>query len=190
MFLLNIHYEISLSWREQGITLCSVVSKETCMMISATGEIASVQMNSKCVNLFHQAHTWRPAATEPHLWAQSAGGQDPRVCVWLGGGLPLVWLHPWPLSFHPRITVPLAGFLKLLVTPFLSNRLLLLHISHHDYFFLHPLPGARPSQHLLLALSLQKPPTRSPAHAHSPRWLSAKWAADPHAVSCISVDGL
>lgn len=41
------------------------------------GKLLQLKLHLKPVNSLHQANTWRPAAADPCLWAQSAEGQDP-----------------------------------------------------------------------------------------------------------------
>ena len=49
------------------------------------GKLLQLKLHFKSVNSLHQANTWRPAAADSCLWAQSAEGQDP-LSVWLRRG--------------------------------------------------------------------------------------------------------
>lgn len=149
----------------EGCNIVVQLSEKKCALwLLLLGRLLQFQLNFKHVDSFHQANTWRPAAASP---ACGLSLQEDRaaVCVGLRGRGRLWSDFPgdqWPLIHKSAVT--LAGFLKVLVTPFLSNRLLSLHITHSQILLSAPstLRLLKPLPSLTWVRSLQKLPACSP----------------------------
>ena len=163
------------------------------------GKLLQLKLHLKSVNSLHQANTWRPAAADPCLWAQSAEGQDP-LSVWLrrgegeekrarGGGC---ICFDFTRDLCPLLHKPLIPWrlLEAAVTSFLNHGLPRVHI-HHSQVSLSASTAVRSAQPptsltptaLLQKLSKPRPLPTPTLHHVSP----TKREADPDVAARISV---
>lgn len=165
---------------------CNIVvqllEKKSARWFLLLGKSLQFQLNFKPVNSFRQANTWRPAAASPVC---GLGLQEDRAAVCVGlRGRGCLWSDfpgdQCPLIHKPAVT--LAGFLKLLVTPVLNNRLPSLHISHSQILLSAPtaLHLLKPPPSLTWIRSLPKlpacsPQPRPPPTARSPQSGQLTW---------------